>query len=428
MTGFDLMLTLGLVVLLLLGMPFAFAIGIAVVLALMIADIDTVVLVQHLMAGVSIYTLLAVPCFILAGDLMHTGGLSRRLVVLAMVLARHFRGGLAMVAVLSATFFGAISGSAPATTAAIGKIMIPEMERHGYKRGFAAALSAASGPIGIMIPPSIPMVIWAVIANVSVTDLFLAGILPGLLCCLALCVVSSIYARIAKVPLDTRPASLAEVRSALREGIWALLAPVIVLGGIYGGVFTPTEAGAIGVLYGLVVGLFLHRELKLADLPVIFLRAMRTTAMVIFIVGMSAAFGWLVALEQLPARISGLILDFSDHPVVILLLVNLLLLLVGAVMDTIAAMIILAGLLTQIGLKLGLDPIHLGAIVVVNLAIGMGTPPFGYTLFTAAGISDTSVERIVRFLWPMLIAQIAVLLLVTYVPELTLVIPSLFQS
>ncbi|MEX0921710.1 MAG: TRAP transporter large permease [Rhodovibrionaceae bacterium] len=426
MSGFDLMLTLGLVVLLLLGMPFAFSIGIAVVLALVIAEIDTVVLVQHMMAGISIYTLLAVPCFILAGDLMHTGGLSRRLVVLAMVLARHFRGGLAMVAVLSATFFGAISGSAPATTAAIGKIMIPEMERHGYKRGFAAALAAADGPIGIMIPPSIPMVIWAVIANVSVTDLFLAGIFPGLLCCVALCAVSSIYARVAQVPVDSRPASWGEVATAMKEGIWALLAPVIVLGGIYGGVFTPTEAGAIGVLYGLVVGLFLHRELKLGDLPVIVMRAMRTTAMVIFIVGMSAAFGWLVALEQLPERLSGLILAFSDHPILILLVVNVLLLLVGAVMDTIAAMIILAGLLIQIGVQLGLDPIHFGAIVVVNLAIGMSTPPFGYTLFTAAGISDVSVERIVRYLWPMLIAQIAVLLLVTYVPAVTLTLPSLF--
>lgn len=426
MSGFDLMLTLGLVVLLLLGMPFAFAIGIAVVLALVIAEIDTVVLVQHMMAGISIYTLLAVPCFILAGDLMHTGGLSRRLVTLAMVLARHFRGGLAMVAVLSATFFGAISGSAPATTAAIGKIMIPEMERHGYKRSFSAALAAADGPIGIMIPPSIPMVIWAVIANVSVTDLFLAGILPGLLCCVALCAVSSLYARIAQVPVDTRPASLAEIRTAVKEGVWALLAPVIVLGGIYGGVFTPTEAGAIGVLYGLVVGIFLHRELSLAELPTIFLRAMRTTAMVIFIVGMSAAFGWLVALEQLPERISGLIFALSEHPILILLMVNVLLLLVGAVMDTIAAMIILAGLLIQIGLQLGLDPIHFGAIVVVNLAIGMSTPPFGYTLFTAAGISDVSIERIIRYLWPMLIAQIAVLLLVTYVPELTLFLPSLF--
>ncbi len=428
MTSFDLMLTLGLLVLLLLGMPFAFAIGIAVLLALVIADIDTVVLVQHLMAGVSIYTLLAVPCFILAGDLMHTGGLSRRLVVLAMVLARHFRGGLAMVAVISATFFGAISGSAPATTAAIGKIMIPEMERHGYKRGFAAALAAANGPIGIMIPPSIPMVIWAVIANVSVTDLFLAGVLPGLLCCIALCVVSNLHARKAGIAVDTTPASWGEIRAALRQGVWALLAPVIVLGGIYGGVFTPTEAGAIGVLYGLVVGIFLHRELKVSDLPAIFLRAMRTTAMVIFIVGMSAAFGWLVALEQLPARISGLILAFSDQPIVILLLLNLLLLLVGAVMDTIAAMIILSGLLVQIGVQLGLDPIHLGAIVVVNLAIGMGTPPFGYTLFTAAGISKVSVERIVRFLWPMLIAQIAVLLAVTYLPELSLALPNLFRN
>lgn len=426
MTAFEIVLSFGLLGLLLLGMPFAFAIGVAVVAALVLADINVVVLVQHMMAGISIYTLLAVPCFILAGDLMHTGGLSRRLVVLAMVLARHFRGGLAMVAVLSATFFGAISGSAPATTAAIGKIMIPEMEARGYKRGFAAALAAADGPIGIMIPPSIPMVIWAVIANVSVTDLFLAGVVPGLLCCVALMGVSNLYARVAHVPVDTHPPSWSELGSALKEGVWALLAPVIILGGIYGGVFTPTEAGAIGVLYGLVVGLFLHRELTWADLPALIMRAMRTTAMVIFIVGMSAAFGWLVALEQLPERLSELLVEIADRPILILLMVNVLLLLVGAVMDTIAAMIILVGLLTQVGDHLGLEPVHFGAIVVVNLAIGMSTPPFGYTLFTAAGISGVSVERIVRFLWPMLIAQIAVLLLVTYVPALTLTLPALF--
>lgn len=425
MTSVDWILTVGLAGLLIIGVPFAFALGIAVCAALWAAGVDTIVVVQQLVAGISIFTLLAVPCFILAGDLMHTGGLSRRLVGLAMVLARHMRGGLAMVAVLSATLFGAISGSGPATTAAIGKLMIPEMERQGYSRDFSAALAAAYGPIGIMIPPSIPIVIWAVIANQSVTKLFTAGVVPGLLLCLVLMASSYIYARVTDLPVDRGVSTWRELVDAINDGKWALLAPFVILGGIYGGVFTPTEAGAIGVAYGLVVGLFLHREMRWSDIPQIFLRSMKTTATVIYIVGMSAAFGWLVAREQLPDQLGGMVLGLSSNPVVILLLVNVLLLIVGAVMDTIAAMIILAGLLIHIGDKLGLNPLHYGTMIVVNLGIGMATPPFGYTLFTAAAITDCPLERVARALLPLLLGEVAVVLIVAYWPAVSLFLPSL---
>ncbi|MEJ8574002.1 TRAP transporter large permease [Microbaculum marinum] len=425
MTGADWILTAGITVLLVLGVPFAFAIGIGVVLALLVSGIDTIVAIQYSVSGIEVYALLAVPCFILAGDIMHTGGLSGRLVELAMVTARYLRGGLGMVAVLSATFFGAISGSAPATTAAIGKLTIPEMEKRGYSKSFAAALAAAYGPIGIMIPPSIPMVIWGIIANVSVPRLFLAGIVPGLLLCLALMTMCNVYARRIDLPRDSRRFSWNELGRALWDSKWALLAPVIILGGIYGGIFTPTEAGVIGVLYGLIVGLFIHRELKLADIPAILLRSMRTTAAIIFIVALSTAYGWLIALEKVADRLGAAIAQFSDEKVIVLLVLNVVLLLVGALMDTIAIMIVFSGFLISIGTQLGLDPVHLGAMIVVNLGIGLATPPFGYTLFTAAAISDVPLGRINRMLWPLIAAEIAVVVLIALVPELSLWLPNL---
>ena len=399
-----------------LGMPFAFAIGISVVLGLWVSGIDLIVAVQQLMAGVGIFTLLAVPCFILAGDLMHTGGLSRRLVDIAMLIVGRVRGGLAMVAILSATFFGAISGSAPATTAAIGKLMTPEMIRQGYSKPFSAALSAAYGPIGILIPPSIPIVIWAVIANESITDLFIAGIVPGLLLGLGLMAASYVYARRIGLAVETVRPSWREVLSVLNRGKWALLAPVLILGGIYGGVFTPTEAGAVGVAYGLVVGLLLHREMRLADVPAIILRSMSTTAMVIYIVGMSVGFGWLVGLNGLPNRLGEMTMGISPNPIVILLLINVLLLLVGALMDTIAAMIILSTFLIHVGQALQLDPVHYGAMIVMNLGIGMATPPFGYTLFTAAATTETPIAQIIPPLLLLILVEIAALLIIAYVP------------
>lgn len=418
-------LSVGFAALVVLGMPIAFCLGIAALAALYVADIDIIVLAQKLVAGSQSFTLLAVPCFILAGELMRVGGLSRRLVRIAETMVQHLTGGLGMVTVLSATFFAAISGSAPATTAAIGNIMIPEMAKRGYRRDFSAALASAAGPIGQMIPPSIPMVIWGVIAEESITKLFLAGVIPGLLTCVGLMAVCYFSARAMGVSRETRRATFAEMLEALRDGKWALLAPVIILGGIYGGVFTPTEAGAVGVAYGLLAGMLLHRELKLRDLPGLFRRAMETTAMVMFIIASAAAFGWLVALEQLPETIANALLSVSSNPIVILLMLNLLLLLIGAIMDNLAAMIILGGVLISIAQQIGIDPIHFGALVVINFAIGMVTPPFGYSLFVGAAISGLSIEAIAKALWPMLLVQFLMLMAVTYIPAVTLALPNL---
>lgn len=410
-----------------LGLPVVFCLGLAATAGLVFADIDLIVLAQRAVAGTQSFTLLAIPGFVLAGDLMMQGGMSRRLVRVCETLVAHVTGGLGMVTVMSATLFAAISGSAPATTAAIGSVMIPEMEARGWRRDFSAALATAAGPIGQMIPPSIPMVIWGVIAEQSILQLFLAGILPGLAIASGLMALCYVTARARGIRAETRAATRAELLAALREGGWALAAPLVILGGIYGGVFTPTEAAAIGAGYALFVGLVVYREIRLADLYGILWRSMRTTAIVCAIIAMASAFGFLVAIEQMPDQLAAAILGVSDNPLVILLMINVALLLIGAVMDNIAAMVILGGVLMNIGASIGLDPIHLGAIVVINFAIGMATPPFGYSLFVGAAISGLSIEQISRQLWPMLAVQIAVLGIVTYAPWFTLALPSLVR-
>lgn len=428
MTTVDLILLGGTALLLVFGVPYAFAIGIVSIAALFAIGVDPIVTVQQMIAGLNVFALMALPCFIIAGDLMHTGGLSTRLVKLAMVLAGRFRGGIGMVAVLSATMFGAISGSAPATTAAIGKLMIPQMVERGYTKGFAAALAAAYGPIGILIPPSIPMVIWGIISNTSVPRMFFAGILPGLLMMVALMVYCNIHARVTGLASVQERTSLRGLLEAIWDAKWALLAPVIILGGIYGGVFTPTEAGVVGIAYGLIVGLFLHGELKWHMLKSIILRSVGTSSTIAFVIALATVFGWIIAYEQVAERVANGILGITDNRILILLLLNIFLLLIGMLMDTIAIMIVFAGFLIQLGQQLGIDPVHLGIMLIVNLGVGLATPPFGYTLFTAAAISQVSFGRIVRNLWGLLAIQLLIVLLVTYLPDLSLFIPSLVMD
>lgn len=414
------------VVFLLGGVPIVFTLGMAAVIGLWIADIDIIVLAQRIISGSQVFSLLAVPGFILAGELMTKGGLSRRLVHVCHTFVQHLTGGLGMVTVLSATFFAAISGSAPATTSAIGSIMIPEMESRGYRRDFSTGLAVAAGPIGQMIPPSIPMIIWGVISEQSIAKLFLAGVIPGLLIAVGLMILCAVMARSMGVSAKLKRATGREMLAALAEGKWALGAPVIVLGGIYGGIFTPTEAASVGVVYGFVVGFFIYKEISLKDLPAILLDSMKVTSIVVFVIATASVFGWLVAIEQVPTRVAAALLGISDNPIVILLILNLLLLFLGAVMDNIAAMIILGGVLMAVGQQIGIDPIHLGAIIVINFAIGMATPPFGYSLFVGAAISKLTIEQISRAIWPMLIVEIIVLGLVTYMPWTTLLLPRLF--
>jgi tripartite ATP-independent transporter DctM subunit len=408
---------------LILGFPIAFAIGISSVLGLLILHIDMIMLAQRFVAANS-FPLLAVPGFILAGDLLTAGGLSARLMSIADRLVRHVTGGLGMVSVLSSMFFACLSGSAPATTATVGSIMIPEMQKRGYTKRFATSLAVSVGPLGQIIPPSIPFIVWGVIAETSISRLFLSGVVPGIYDGIAYMIVCYVLARRAGIPKMSR-ASLRELLDALYKGKWALAAPIIILGGIYGGVFTPTEASMVGVGYGFVVGLFVYRGFRIGELGGLILQSMRTTAVVMFIIAAASAFGWLLAYEQVPAKIVGLVTSVSDNKYVILLLLNITLLIIGAVMDNLAAMIILGGVLIELGGQLGIDPIQLGPIIVINFAVGMETPPLGYSLFVGSAISGLSVEEIAKGMFPFFLVDFSMLLLVTYVPFFTLFLPTL---
>ena len=417
-------LTVGFLFLLLVGVPIVFAIGIASAVAFWLLDIDLVMLAQRIIAGTQSFPLLAIPGFILAGDLMSAGGLSSYLMQIADRMVRHIRGGLGMVSVLSSMFFACLTGSAPATTATVGSIMIPEMEKRGYTKRFATALAVSVGPLGQIIPPSIPFIVWGVIAEQSITKLFLSGVVPGVLDAIAYMVVCYFLARrkgIPKLPM----ASFKEFLIAVYEGKWALLAPIIILGGIYGGVFTPTEASVVGVAYGLVAGLFIYKGLCFRDLGALFLKSMRTTAVVMFIIAVASAFGWLLAYERVPDKIVQVLLSISDNRIVILLLLNLTLLVIGAVMDNLAAMIILGGLLMKLGSHLGIDPIQLGPIIVINFAVGMETPPLGYSLFIGSAISELPIEEIAKDMFPFFLVDVGMLMLVTFVPWATLWLPNL---
>jgi len=412
-------LTAGFAGLVLLGFPFAIAIALAMTAALILADIEPAFLAQALISGAQQYSLLAIPLFMLAGELMTAGGLSQRLVDLAGTLVRHRTGGLAMVAVLAAVVFSAISGSAPATTAAIGGILIPAMARAGYSPAFAASIAVSAGVLGPLIPPSIAFVIWGIVAEQSIGKLFIAGIVPGLALAVGLLVICWLHARRNKVPKLPR-ASLAETWKAFHEGKWALASPLVVLGGIYGGVFTPTEAAAVSCLYALVIGLLVERQMKLAQLPGLFAAAMRTSGVVCAIIAVSTGFGILVAQEQIAVRFAQWMADSIQEKWLALASLNIAFFLLAAVMDEIAIMVILGPMLIAIGNRFGVDPIHFGAIIVTNVSIGMAAPPIGYCLFIGMAISKLSLGQISRAIWPQIVVMLIVLFLTTYIPGFAL--------
>ena len=355
----------------------------------------------------------------LAGELMSAGGLSARLIKVADVFVRHLTGGLGHVTVLAAAIFAAISGSAPATTAAIGAIMIPAMAERGYGKAFATALAVSAGVLAPLIPPSIAFVIWGVIAEQSISRLFSAGVIPGLVMAFGLTLVCWWYAKRNKIPTQKR-ASLKEIRLALREGVWALLAPVIVLGGIYGGVFTPTEAAVVSCVYALFVGMVIEKQLKFADLSPIIWRSLKITAIVMSIVIFSAGFGILIAQEQLAPKLAAWLSENIQQKWLMLLVLNIAFFLLAAVMDEIAIMVVLGPLLIAIAKSFAIDPIHFGAIIVTNVAIGMAAPPIGYCLFVGMAISGLKLGEVASKIWPFIAIMLVVLMLVTYVPEFSL--------
>jgi C4-dicarboxylate transporter DctM subunit len=413
------LLSAGFGVLMLLGVPFAFGIGIVVAVSLLVSGIEPMLMPQSMVAGTQSFSLLAIPFFMLAGELMTAGGLSARLVKVADVFVRHLTGGLGHVTVVAATVFAAISGSAPATTAAIGAIMIPAMAARGYDKGFATALAVSAGILAPLIPPSIAFVIWGVIAEQSISRLFSAGIIPGLIMAFGLSVVCWLHARRNNIPVQKR-ASLSEIRSALRDGIWALLAPAIVLGGIYGGVFTPTEAAVVSCVYAILVGMFIEKRLKIADIGPIVWRSLKITSIVMAIIMFSTGFGILIAQEQLAPKLAAWLSANIEQKWIMLLVLNIAFFLLAAVMDEIAIMVVLGPLLIAIANSFQIDPIHFGTIIVTNVAIGMAAPPIGYCLFVGMAISGLKLSEVASKIWPFVSIMLVVLMLVTYVPGFSL--------
>jgi C4-dicarboxylate transporter DctM subunit len=378
--------------------------------------------------GTDSFPLLAVPFFVLAGALMNAGGITRRLVNFANLLVGHVRSGLALVNVVASMFFAGVTGAAVADTSAIGSVLIPAMKEEGYDLDFSAAITAASSTMGPIIPPSIPMIIYGVSAEQSIGALFLAGIIPGLLIGLALMAVAYLSNSQLRAPSGAR-AEAANWRSLLvgaRDALLALFMPAFILGGILAGIFTPTEAAAVSVLYAFLVGRFVYNELSWRQLPALMQESLVVTAVIMFIIANAAIFGWLVAALQLPQKIIGLLTAGISSRWLILILINFFLLLVGTFMETTASLIILTPVLLPLAKQIGLDPIHFGTIMVLNLVIGLTTPPLGVCLFVSSGIAGISLEKISRAMIPFLLAAIVVLLLVTYIPSLSMWIPHLY--
>lgn len=410
-----------------IGVPIAFGLAFSAVVYLFInPSIPMTLIAQRMFTGLDVYPFMAVPFFILAGELMNGAGITRRLVRLADVLVGHMKGGLAHVNIVTSMFFAGITGSAVADTSAIGSMLIPTMDEQGYDTDYSAAVTVSSSVIGPIIPPSIPFVIYALVSGTSVGALFLAGVIPGILLGFGLILVAWLIARKRNYPRNDRRATIREMIVALVAALVPLMMPIIILGGILSGVFTATEASGIAVVYALFVGIVVFRELDVRTLKSIALKTAKTTGVVFIVIAAANIFNWVLAVEQVPQQAARLVEGTIDNPIVLLLLINLFLLVLGTFVEGTAAMIISVPVLLQITAPFGIHPITLGAIVVLNLMIGLITPPLGLCLFVVCGITKLKLEKVARAVVPFLGIEIVVLLITTYVPWVTLWLPRLF--
>ncbi|MBK7663770.1 MAG: TRAP transporter large permease subunit [Sterolibacteriaceae bacterium] len=409
----------------LLGMPIAIALGLSSVLTILFFGHDSLPsLALKLFETSEHFTLLAIPFFILSGAFMTTGGVAKRMIRFAIACIGHLRGGLAMASVLACMLFAAVSGSSPATVVAVGSIVIAGMVKSGYSQPFAAGVICNAGTLGILIPPSIVMVVYGAATETSVGKLFMAGVIPGIT--LGLMLMAAIYVRARMLNLPRQPrASFGEVLKAGRDSIWGLLLLVIILGGIYGGVFTPTEAAAVAAVYAFFVAVFVYRDIGLPKVPHVLVDAARVTVMLMFIVANALLFAHVLTTERIPQAIAETIVSWGMAPWQFLIVVNVLLLMAGNFMEPTGIILILAPILFPIATQLGIDPVHLGIIMVVNLEIGMVTPPVGLNLFVTAGITNMSIVQVVRAALPWLSVLLVFLVIVTYVPTLTMWLPDL---
>lgn len=420
------LLVLAMVVLLLLGMPVAFAVGISATLHVVFGGegYSGTVMARKMLEGTDYFILLAVPFFMFAGELMNAGGITKRLLAFAEACVGGIRGGLGYVVVLANMIMAGVSGAAIADAAAVGSVMIPSMTRRGYRRGFAGAVNAAAATIGPVIPPSVGFVIYASLADVSVGKLFMAGAIPGLIMGAYMMAVCFLVAHRLGLPRGER-ASLRTFLHALKDAIAALLMPVIILGGILGGVVTPTEAGVIAVGYGLFVGLVVFREIKLADLPHLLAKSAKQTAVIMFIIACASVFGWFLTIQGAPGMLVRAFGSISSHGWVFLLIMNGVIILLGCFMEGGSIMIILTPLLMPVLASYGINRIQFGVVFQLNIMIGLLTPPLGMLLYVITGVSGVPMNEILRDLWPFLIALLVTLLLITFVPAITLAIPRL---
>lgn len=424
-----LVLVLSFVILLLLNVPIAISIGVSSILTMLftIAPGPAITTVAQQMAtGINSFTLLAIPFFILSGMLMGRGGIARRLIDLAKVIVGIFPGGLAYVNIVACMFFGAISGSAVAATSAIGGFMIPVMNKEGYDKSFNTAITVTASTTGLLIPPSNVLIVYSLASGgVSIAALFIAGYLPGVLLGISLMVVAAIIAIMKKYPTGERFALLEAVKKML-DAIPSLLLIIIVIGGIIAGIFTATEASAVAVLYAFFLSVVIYREVKVKEIPDILLKTVETTSIVMLLIGASTAMSWILSYENIPQTISAALISLTNSKVIIFLIINLILLAVGTFMDMTPAVLIFTPIFLPVATNLGMNPIHFGIMMVLNLCIGLCTPPVGSVLFVGCGISKTSITEILKPLLPMYVAMIIALLLVTYVPDISLFLPKLF--
>lgn len=410
------------------GLPVAFAIFIPVLFYFTSSDLPISIFIQRMVSSIESFPLLAVPFFVLAGTIMHHAGIARRILAMAGLLVGRLYGGMGQVTILSGTLLGAMSGSANADTAILARAVSPSMIAAGYSRGYAAVIAAVSGILAPIIPPSIGLILYGLLAEVSVGKLFLAGVLPGVLIAAALMVTNHLVAKRRNyAPAHVQVPTAAEVRKIIGEGLWALMLPVLILVGLRLGVFTPTELGAFVVMYCLFIGVVVYKELNWRSIPAVFRESILTTSIVVLILSAGGVLNFIMTWEQVPQTLAQTISAIASNPWIILLILNVLLLLLGMFMESASLLVILTPLLAPLTRELGIDPVHFGIIMVLNLTVGGITPPVGTLMYTACSVVPCTVSEFVRELWPMLLALIGVLMVLTFIPQITLLLPSLLM-
>jgi len=413
-------------ILLFIGVPVAFSLGFSTLIYILFAGLPMTLVPMKMYSGIDVFVLLSIPGFIMAGNLMNECGMTERIIQFCNALLGHIRGGLSLANIGASMIFSGISGTAIADTASIGSIMIPAMKKEGYEADFSCAVTASSSTIGPIIPPSMPMIIAGSLSGLSIGKLFLAGAIPGLLLAFGLMLASYIISVKRGYPKHIK-ASGKHIRGSFFDAIWALLMTLLILFGIVGGVFTPTEASIVAVVYAILIGTVVYRSLNVRSIIKVMKSTMGTTSSLMLLVGFANLFGWILVSEQIPQNIASGLLEISDNKWVLLLLINLLLLVVGTFMETIAALLILFPILLNVAVGVGIDPIQFGVIVVLNLMIGLNTPPVGVCLFVASGIGGVPVEKIAKAGLPFLLVSLIVLAIVSVIPEISLFLPKLFN-